>query len=58
MSTESLRLQIDDLREQRQAWVEWEEWRRDEEQYRREEWLGYKPSKVQRGVIVTDISND
>jgi hypothetical protein len=33
--------QFDDLREQRQAWRDWEEYRRDQERYRREEWPGY-----------------
>lgn len=53
-----LLMQFDDLRECRQAWTEWEEWRRDEEQYRREEWIGYRESSASRGVIQTDISED
>lgn len=54
---ESLSIQIDDLREHRQAWREYAEWWRDEEQYRKDEWIDYRPWSGPRGVIETEISD-
>lgn len=52
---ESLYLQIDDLRECRQAWIAYEEYWRDECQYRRQEWPGYEPKNLPRGVFEIDL---
>lgn len=51
-------LQIDDLREMRQAYYEYEQYRRDELQYRREEWPEWRDHPVQRGVVEVDMGED
>jgi hypothetical protein len=53
-----MQLQMDDLREQRQAWCEWLEYVRWLDEHRRQEWLGYRESTSPRGVIETDITED
>ena len=47
--------QIDDLRENRQAWTEWLENKREQDNYRREEWFGYREYPSKRGVIEMDM---
>lgn len=51
-------IQMDDLREQRQSWVEYWEWWLEELQRRRDEWPGYRDYSAPRGYIEIDITED